>query len=47
MDQEECCGTCEFHVPDANGDFVCNNPDSDCYSDWTEYGDCCEEWEAR
>lgn len=47
-ENEEICGTCKWHRHDSNGDgWVCINPDSEYCSDWTEYGDQCEEWEER
>jgi len=48
-DKEECCGTCRYHKPDGTfpDDWVCTNPDSDNYSEWTEYEDTCDEWESR
>lgn len=48
MNQEkaEVCGTCRYHRKEA-GEWVCMNPDSDLYSDYTEYMNECENWEAR
>lgn len=46
MPDERCCGTCKFHEADGC-DFVCDNPDSDNYSDWTGYEDVCDEWEEK
>ena len=44
----ECCGTCKYHKHENIDDgWVCVNPDSDNLSDWTEYADCCSEWEER
>lgn len=45
-ENEEICGTCRYHRNDGT-DWVCINQDSEYYSDWTEYGDQCEEWEER
>lgn len=28
-------------------DWVCCNQDSEYVADWTDYTDCCEEWESR
>ena len=28
------------------GGYVCNK-DSEYIADWTDYTDCCEEWESR
>lgn len=45
---KECCGTCKYHEHERIDDgWVCVNPDSEYYSDWTEYGDCCDDWEER
>ena len=41
------CGTCRYHRKEADGSWICTNPDSDYYTDWTEYGDSCEEYEER
>lgn len=41
----ECCGTCKYHKKED--DWVCDNPDSDCYADYTEYSDFCENFEKR
>ena len=41
----ECCGTCKYHKKED--DWVCDNPDSDCYTDYTEYSDFCENFEKR
>lgn len=27
--------------------WVCCNQDSEYVADWTDYTDCCEEWESR
>ena len=45
-ENEEVCGTCKWHKND-NGGWICTNPDSEYYSDWTEYGEQCEEWEDK
>lgn len=45
-ENEEICGTCRYHRNDGT-DWVCINKDSEYCSDWTEYGDQCEEWEER
>lgn len=48
MTDQECCGTCKWHKHDSYGDdWICANRDSEYCSDWTEYGDQCEEWEER
>ena len=45
----ECCGTCRYHVPDDNwpSDWICVNPESDNVADWTEYDECCDWYEPR
>ena len=47
--KEECCGTCNYHKNYTGTDdgWVCVNPDSDYYTDWTEYNDRCDEWEEK
>ena len=47
IEKREVCGTCRFHVRDEDGYWVCSNPDSDNYSDWTDYMDDCEEHDGR
>ena len=46
MDNENICGTCRFHRKE-NGEWTCANKNSEYYSDYTEYGDSCEEHEER
>jgi len=46
--KQECCGTCKHHRKrKQDPDWTCNNPDSDCYADFTGYKDYCENYEAR
>ncbi len=46
--ETKCCGTCKWHIRETTyGEFVCDNSESDVYSDWTDYDHCCEEWEER
>lgn len=46
--ETKCCGTCKWHIRETTyGEFFCDNIESDVYSDWTDYGHCCEEWEER
>jgi len=47
MTTDECCGTCQHHFKDANGEWVCGNKDSEHYTDWTNYKDSCGDWEGR
>ena len=49
---EEICGKCKHHKPDNpyGGDineWYCVNEDSDNYTDYTEWKDSCENWEAE
>ena len=45
----ECCGTCKFHVPGevpGEGDWICNNGESEYYALETDYSDgCVDYWE--
>jgi hypothetical protein len=44
----EICGNCKYHQhEDITDGWVCVNDESEHLSDWTEYGDTCEEWEER
>ena len=44
----EVCGTCSYHYYDKEEEsWVCDNPDSELFTDYTEYQDTCEEWEER
>ena len=45
--QKECCGTCKHHQNCAEGEWVCVNPDSENYTDYTDYVDTCNAWEDR
>ena len=40
-----CCGNCRYHRSDGNGDWICSNPDSEYFTDWTDYMDWCLEYE--
>lgn len=47
---ERCCGTCRWHMHDDGGtqdEWVCDNIESSCYADLTEYSDTCLDWEVR
>lgn len=49
-EQKECCGLCQYHKPEGNifpPDWICTNPESENYSDYTEYSDKCEQFEER
>lgn len=44
----ECCGTCKWHRhKDMDDGWVCVNPDSEYFTDWTEYHDSCSDFEER
>lgn len=48
MNEERICGRCRHHKhEDIDDGWVCVNPDSECFSDWTEWGDSCEDFEER
>ena len=40
------CGTCRYTKHDTMG-FYCCNTNSEYCTDYTEYGDSCEDWEAK
>lgn len=44
--ENECCGKCEYHKH-KDGEWICDNPASEYYSDWTGYSDNCPEYESR
>lgn len=49
---KECCGTCKHHNPAWNikekvSDWICMNELSENYTYFTEYEDCCEDWEEK
>lgn len=45
---DECCGTCKWHEPDPwDGEWVCDNKESNCYGCVTEYNDICDDYETR
>lgn len=43
----QCCGTCQHHIPMPMDEWCCNNEDSEGYGLNTAYDDCCEEYEGR
>lgn len=45
--KDECCGTCKHHNCNIHDDWFCTNPDSDFYTDYTDYEDKCEDYEER
>lgn len=45
---DKCCGTCKHHSKDdGNDDWVCVNPESEYFADYTDYNHSCEEYEER
>lgn len=51
MTKRRCCGTCLHHEP-KEGDpedecWICTNPYSENYTEYTEPRDGCEQWEER
>ncbi len=36
-DEKECCGKCSYVSVDRELLFTCDNENSDCYTDYTEY----------
>lgn len=50
MEREQCCGTCKWHKPEPGNEgaeWVCENPDSMHYSDFTPYNYDCPDFEER
>ena len=43
---KENCGHC-LHHRNIDGEWICVNPDSECYGCYTEYNDECREFEER
>ena len=47
MDNEQkVCGNCRFNKHDSQ-DFYCGNECSEFFTDYTKYGDSCEDWEEK
>ena len=46
MNVEKVCGTCRYNKHDGEG-FYCACEHSDNFTDYTKYGDSCDEWEAK
>lgn len=46
MKAEEICGKCVYHRKEYE-EWVCNNPDSECFGCATEYNDKCLDFEER
>lgn len=50
IDMEQCCGTCKYHVlgeVPGEGDWICNNAESEYYALETDYSDVCADYEGR
>ena len=51
MAKKKCCGTCEYHVRGevpGEGEWICNNGESEYYGCETEYRfQDCEDWGER
>ena len=45
-DTEEICGKC-IHHRKRNEEWICDNPESECYGCYTEYNDSCNDFEER
>lgn len=45
-DNNQCCGTCRHHKP-FDGEWCCDNEESDGYALTTAYDDFCEEYEGK
>ena len=46
----QCCGTCKYHVPGevlGEGDWICNNGESEYYGLEIGYEDKCMDYEER
>lgn len=47
-DERRKCGNCRFHKYDSKIDlWFCENPESEWYTDWTEYNYECDDFEDR
>lgn len=43
-----CCGNCAYHSSaNLDGDWVCENPESENNGVWTDYEDSCVDFEER
>lgn len=46
MSKDKICGKCLYHRRDGEI-WICTNPDSDLFCDYTEYEESCSEFEER
>ena len=44
--EDENCGHCVHHRT-VDGEWVCHNPESECYGCYTEYNETCDCFEER
>lgn len=44
-DKDPCCGNCNYCIPGDNGEWSCNNENSEYYGLETEYSQICDEHE--
>ena len=44
--EDENCGHCRYHCKDDE-EWICNNPDSDCFGCYTEYNEVCDDFQER
>lgn len=45
--KKECCGNCKHYQYKPKEGWICKCPYSDCYHQWTDYGNSCEEYEKK
>lgn len=47
MDRNNYCRMCKYHRSAEKDEWICTNPDSEYFAEYTEHADWCEEWEER
>ena len=49
MDNDKCCGKCQYHKTDEKGEWYCGNELSDYYALETDYngGEDCVDYEDK
>ena len=47
LDNNSCCGTCEYSIYDKVDGYVCSNDESDYVTDFVEFNHVCDEWEGK
>ena len=45
-EMKQCCGTCNDSRYTGNGEYECENKESECYACATEHDDTCMDWEG-